>query len=230
MIGVLVSHDDRLARAGLAAILDEASDLDVMDVCGGDEVTAAVRRWTPEVLVAALPASSDRVTLMMASLQHLGCPPKTVLLIPDTEGHVACEALRGGASAVLCPDGDPETLRNTISAVAAGNRVFTSTAIASLVGALDRAALPPDVHARAKALTAREAEVCTMLAAGLSNAEIGRSLLLSPATIKDHLSVIYGKLGTRNRVETAVLADRLGLSGCVTAMGTAERYRQVAAS
>ena len=50
-----------------------------------------------------------------------------------------------------------------------------------------------------------------MLTVGLSNVEIGRSLLLSPATIKDHISAIYAKLGTGNRVNTAVLAYRLGL-------------------
>ncbi len=112
---------------------------------------------------------------------------------------------------MLSPDAEPLVLQNAIRAVTSGNHVLTSTAMLSLMGALDRTTLPREVQERASALTPRETEVCTMLASGLSNAEIGRSLLLSPATVKDYVSAIYAKLGTANRVETAVLAGRLGM-------------------
>ncbi|MFJ4002689.1 response regulator transcription factor [Streptomyces sp. NPDC090023] len=215
MIGVLVSHDDHLARTGLGAILSETPDLEVKGTCTGNDVAAATRRCRPDVVVVGVPACLERVSLLMVSMKRLGQRPEIVLLVPDCEGHVAREALRCGAAAVLSPDAAPKLLRDTIAAVTTGNRVLTSTAMVSLMGALDRSALPPDVQARAGALTRRETEVCGMLTAGLSNAEIGRSLLLSSATVKDHVSAIYTKLGTRNRVQTAVLADRLGMGGRV---------------
>ncbi|MGX4692315.1 LuxR C-terminal-related transcriptional regulator [Streptomyces sp. JNUCC 63] len=149
---------------------------------------------------------------LVAALRRLPARPETTLLAHDVEGTIAREALLNGAAGVLSPDADPRTLQDTIRVVSTGNRVLTSAATHSLLDVLGREAVPREVQERASALTPRETEVCTMLAAGLSNVEIGRSLLLSPATIKDHISAIYSKLGTTNRVRTAVLAHRLGMS------------------
>ncbi|MEU6105171.1 response regulator transcription factor [Streptomyces flaveolus] len=212
MIGVLVSHDDHLARLGLGAVLDGAPHVEVKGTCSESDVGLAARRCRPDVVVAGLYPSARRIARYLSALRRQRQRLDIILLVRDVDAHVASEALRGGAAAVLHPDAAPEALHNAIAAVAAGNRVVTSDAMLSLIDELDRTSLPVEVRARVSALTPREAEVCTMLARGLSNAEIGRQLVLSPATVKDHVSVIYSKLGTRNRVETAVLADRLGLT------------------
>ncbi|MFD4990096.1 LuxR C-terminal-related transcriptional regulator [Streptomyces sp. NPDC058374] len=188
--------------------------VEIKGMCSESDVALAARRCRPDIVVAGLCPSVGRISRYLGALRRQRQRQRLdiVLLVRDIDAHVVREALRGGAAAVLHPDAAPEALQNAISAVAAGNRVVTSAAMLSLIDELDRTSLPVEVRARVRALTPREAEVCTMLAGGLSNAEIGRQLVLSPATVKDHVSVIYSKLGTRNRVETAVLADRLGLS------------------
>ncbi|MFI7295385.1 LuxR C-terminal-related transcriptional regulator [Streptomyces sp. NPDC050121] len=212
MIGVLVSHDDHLARLGLGAVLDGAHHVEVKGTCSESDVALAARRCRPDIVVAGLCPSARRISRYLSALRRQRQQLEIILLVRDVDADVASEALRGGAAAVLHPDAAPEVLHNAIATVAAGNRVVTSAAMLSLIDELHRTSLPVEVRARVSALTPREAQVCTMLAEGLSNAEIGRQLVLSPATVKDHVSVIYSKLGTRNRVETAVLADRLGLT------------------
>ncbi|UQA34972.1 response regulator transcription factor [Streptomyces sp. HNA39] len=71
--------------------------------------------------------------------------------------------------------------------------------------------------AAAESLTTREREVLVLLAEGLSNTEIGKRLYIGTTTVKDHVSVLLGKLGVANRVQAAVRAHRQGLVGSVTA-------------
>ncbi|MFD5516212.1 response regulator transcription factor [Streptomyces sp. NPDC127066] len=212
MIGVLIAHDENLVKAGLTAVLEEAEDIEVTETCSYIDVTDAAARRRPDVVVMGVQPCMRLTFALVAALRRQSARPEITLLAHDMEGTLAPEALLNGAAGVLSPDADPEALQDAIRVVAKGNRVLTSAATRSLMDVLGREAVPRDVQERASSLTPRETEVCTMLAAGLSNVEIGRSLLLSPATIKDHLSTIYSKLGTTNRVRTAVLAHRLGMS------------------
>ncbi|WP_158853971.1 response regulator transcription factor [Streptomyces sp. NRRL F-5650] len=211
MIRVLVAYEAAIVRAGLGALLGESADIDVIDGCDPSDVIDVTARRRPDVVVMGGRAGLRTTLAKLAELQRLPTRPETILLAHDWEGTPLSEALLNGAAGVLSPDADSQTIQDTIRVVAAGNRVLTSAATQSLIDEVGREGVPREIRERARALTRRERDVCTMLAAGLSNVEIGRSLLLSPATIKDHISAIYSKLGTGNRVCTAVLAYRLGL-------------------
>ncbi|MEW2047464.1 response regulator transcription factor [Streptomyces sp. NPDC005476] len=211
MIGVLVAHDESLVKAGLSAVLEEAPDIEIKGTSDCIDVTEATTQHRPDVVVLGIQPCMRLTFSLVAALQRLPARPEITLLGRDMEGTIAREALLHGAAGVLSPDANPRTLQDAIRVVSSGNRVLTPAATRSLLDVLGREAVPREVQERASALTPRETEVCTMLAAGLSNVEIGRSLLLSPATIKDHISAIYSKLGTTNRVRTAVLAHRLGM-------------------
>ena len=211
MIRVLVAHEEVIVRAGLSAVLGEAPDIDVLGGCGLSDLVDIAAHRRPGVVVMGARSGLRAVLSDLAALRRLPTRPEIVLLAHDREGTLSSEALLNGAAGVLGPDADPRTIQDTVHVVAGGNRVLTSAATRSLIDVLGRESVPREVRERALALTRREEEVCTMLTAGLSNIEIGRSLLLSPATVKDHISAIYSKLGTGNRVCTAVLAYRLGL-------------------
>lgn len=211
MIRVLVAYEAAIVRAGLSALLGETEDIDVVGGCDPSDVIAIAARRRPDVVVMGSQSGLQATLANLVDLQRSpGCPETILLASGWTDGPLA-EALLHGAAGVLSPDADSKTIQDTIRVVAAGNRVLTSAAAQSLIDVLGREGVPREVQERASALTRRERDVCTMLTAGLSNVEIGRSLLLSPATIKDHISAIYSKLGTGNRVCTAVLAYRLGL-------------------
>ncbi|MFJ2816614.1 response regulator transcription factor [Streptomyces sp. NPDC087294] len=212
MIGVLVAHDETITKKGLGAVLKDISDIEMRGTCNCIDVTEATARHRPDVVVMGIQSCMRLTFSLVAALRRLSDRPEVILLDHDVEGTIAPEALLNGAAGLISPSADPKTLQDAIRVVSTGNRVLTSAATRSVTDVLGREAVPREVRERASALTPRETEVCTMLAAGMSNVEIGRSLLLSPATIKDHVSAIYAKLGTANRVRTAILAHRLGMS------------------
>ena len=129
----------------------------------------------------------------------------------------AYEGLRAGASGFLLKDVPPPDLLSAIRAVASGDAVVAPSVTRRLLdaflphlpdlGRAPDAGLPPEV----KALTAREREVLTEVAAGLSNAEIAAVLVLSEATVKTHVGRILGKLRLRDRVQAVVYAYEHGL-------------------
>jgi DNA-binding NarL/FixJ family response regulator len=135
-----------------------------------------------------------------------------VLTTFESDEYVA-EALRAGASGFLGKGIDPEELLDAIRVVAAGDALLSPPATKALIGRFlsqpapqDRAALPSlDV------LTAREQEVVTLVAAGLSNDDIAERLFVTPLTAKTHVNRAMAKLGARDRAQVVVIAYESGL-------------------
>jgi DNA-binding NarL/FixJ family response regulator len=129
----------------------------------------------------------------------------------------AYAGLRAGASGFLLKDVPPNDLLSAIRAVASGDAVVAPAVTRRLLdaflphlpdpGPAAEAALPPEVME----LTAREREILTEVAAGLSNAEIAERLFLAEATVKTHVGRMLAKLGLRDRVQVVVYAYEHGL-------------------
>ena len=128
----------------------------------------------------------------------------------------AYAGLRAGASGFLLKDVPPNDLLSAIRAVASGDAVVAPAVTRRLLDAFlphlpgpgrGPGALPPEV----KELTAREREILTEVAAGLSNAEIAERLVLAEATVKTHVGRMLSKLGLRDRVQAVVYAYEHGL-------------------
>jgi DNA-binding NarL/FixJ family response regulator len=128
----------------------------------------------------------------------------------------AYAGLRAGASGFLLKDVPPNDLLSAIRAVASGDAVVAPAVTRRLLDAFlphlpdpgrGPEALPPEV----KELTAREREILTEVAAGLSNAEIAERLVLAEATVKTHVGRMLSKLGLRDRVQAVVYAYEHGL-------------------
>ena len=202
MIRLLLGDDHPVVRAGIRAMLESEPDLEVV----GEAATAedAVR----------LAAASD-VDLVLMDLQfpgamqgaeatrrirsHDDAPRVLVLTNYDTDADIL-GAIEAGASGYLLKDAPPGELVAAVRAAATGE-----SALAPAVSSRLRAS-----REAADSLTAREAEVLTLVAEGRSNRDIGRTLFLSEATVKSHLVHIFTKLGVGSRTQAVARARELG--------------------
>lgn len=132
-------------------------------------------------------------------------PSPLLALAPDDER--AREALRAGAKAVLRRDAEAERIKGALLAISLGGMRVVDAAFEALLPRNDAAERPYLVEP----LTAREREVLSLMAAGLSNPAIGRRLKTSAHTAKFHVNAILDKLGARGRTDAVVRAARLGL-------------------
>ena len=121
-------------------------------------------------------------------------------------------ALRAGASGFLLKDALADDLLGAVRAVASGEAVTAASVTRRLIAHfIGTGQVRPDRDTRLAALTAREREVLTLIARGLSNAEIAGALHLSEGTVKTHIGRILGKLNLRDRVQAVILGYEVGL-------------------
>ena len=120
------------------------------------------------------------------------------------------EGLRAGASGFVLKDDPPEQLLAAIRTVAAGDALLSPTVTKRVIKQFARTARP-EPPKELDELSAREREVFSLIARGLSNAEIGNELYISDTTVKTHITHILQKLGLRDRVQAVVLAYQTGL-------------------
>ena len=123
------------------------------------------------------------------------------------------EALRAGASGFLVKDIEPDDLRDAVRIAARGEALLSPSVTRRLIDEFVRKSPSPREPDRLTELTAREREVVTLVAEGLSNDEIGVRLYMSPATAKTHVSRAMSKLGARDRAQLVVIAYETGLAG-----------------
>jgi DNA-binding NarL/FixJ family response regulator len=122
-------------------------------------------------------------------------------------------ALRVGAVGFLLKDTPPRDLAAAVRTVAAGNAMLAPTVTKRLIStfAEHRPSEAAQARRHLSTLTGREGDVIQAVARGLSNADIGRELAMSEATVKAHVSRSLAKLGLTNRVQAAILVHEAGL-------------------
>ena len=121
------------------------------------------------------------------------------------------EALHAGAAGFLLKDIEPEQLVQAVRALAGGGSVLSPAVARTVIAGYVDGSVRPTGEARVEGMSPREREVLGLLGLGLSNAEIGRRLYLSSATVKDYVSAVLAKLDVSNRVQAAVVAQEAGL-------------------
>lgn len=213
-VRVLIVDDDPLVRAGLIMMLDGAGGLRVVgEASDGDEVPAAVDAHHPDVVLMDL--RMPRVDGIAATrrLRGRAHPPEVLVLTTfDTDDHVV-RALRAGASGFLLKDTPPEHIVDAVRRVSAGEPMLSPQVTRRLMA---KVAVEAGGYEQARAtlrkLSPREHEVVLAVAQGRSNAEIGRELFMSVATVKAHISHILTKLDLDNRTQIALLAHDAGLA------------------
>jgi DNA-binding NarL/FixJ family response regulator len=213
-IRVLLVDDQPLLRTGFRMVLGTEPGLTVVGEAGdGEEAIELARRLQPDVVLMDIRMPRlDGVEATRRIVDAGLCTRVLVLTTFDLDEYVV-GALRAGASGFVTKDVPADDLVEAIRVVAAGEAVVAPRVLRRLLdqyaGHLPdpAAAAPPAVAG----LTEREHEVLVLIARGLSNAEIARSLFVSETTVKTHVGHVLTKLGVRDRVQAVVLAYESGL-------------------
>lgn len=200
MIRVLLVDDHPVVRAGLAAVISSADDIDVVDVAeSGTDALNRLRTVGVDLVVSDLQMpDGDGIELIKALPDG---PPVLILTTFDTQSLVY-RAVDAGAAGYLLKDSPAQTLLDGIRRAAAGQPVMSDAAATAL---MQRTRMS---HSE---LSERETEIVRLLAAGRTNSDIAGELFISLATVKTHVSRIFDKLDVDNRTAAAKRAQELGL-------------------
>ena len=204
----LVVDEWALFRQGVRSVLSALGVVVVDDVAGTPD--ALLRLWSvePELLVAGSPAQGTVADLVGRAKQ--AHPALAVLaLLPVAEASQLRAVLGAGADSVLTRTAGPDELEDAVRRLAAGERVLTAAAV--LTGMRQDDAPSGLAESTASLLTTKEREVLWLLAQDKSNREIAAALVVSEATVKSHLSRVYGKLEVSGRREAVRRAMELGI-------------------
>jgi DNA-binding NarL/FixJ family response regulator len=210
-IRVLVADDQSMVRAGFRMLLTGEPDIEVVaEASNGLEAVALASRLAPAVILMDI--RMPEIDGLEATRRILAENSTARIMILTTFGldEYVYEALRAGASGFVLKDDPAEQLIAAVRTVAAGNALLSPAVTKQVIRKftrIPRAAPPKEVDG----LTEREREILRLIAAGLSNAEIGRQLYISETTVKTHVTHILQKLGLRDRVQAVVLAYQTGL-------------------
>jgi DNA-binding NarL/FixJ family response regulator len=216
VIRVLLADDQALVRTGFAMILGAEADFEVVGEAGdGEQAVQAAGRLAPDVILMDI--RMPRLNGIEATRRLLaggrGAPPPRVLILTtfDQDEYVY-EALRAGASGFLLKTVPADQLVAGVRTVAGGEALLAPAITRRLIEAYtSRGAPAPGPPRGYDELTAREREVLTLLARGLTNAEIAAELVVEPSTVKSHVAAVLLKLGVRDRVGAVVLAYESGV-------------------
>ena len=214
MIRVLLADDQALVRAGFRALLEAELDIEVVGEAGdGEEAVRQATNLVPDVVLMdiRMPGPDGlEATRRIVSDGRLAAVRIIILTTFDLDEYVF-EALRLGASGFLVKDTEPIDLLRGVRAVARGDALLSPSITKRLIAELVARHRRPGPAHSFEALTDREREVVGLVAAGLSNSEIGERLVVSPATAKTHVSRAMIKLGARDRAQLVVFAYESGL-------------------
>jgi len=219
-ISVLIVDDQRVVRDGLSMLVSLIDGIAVVgSASDGDEALRLAEAHRPDVVLMDLRMpGTDGIEATAQLRQRL---PATRVLVLTTYADQAAilPALRAGALGYLTKEASAEQIEAAIRAVYAGQTHLDPAVQERLVAAVTG---DPPATSRAAGsrelpggLTAREAEVLTLLAAGLSNAEIAQRLFVSNATVKTHINRIFAKTGARDRAQAVRYAYQTGLASPV---------------
>lgn len=211
MITVLIADDDPFVRRGVSDIFAATDDITVVaDVDDGDQVTAAVQVHRPQVVLMDLKMKRTGGLEATRQLMTMPAAPKVIAMTAMDVDDLVVQAISAGAHSFLSKDEPPETFQQSVRAVAAGNTLFSEESLRRIVAA-GSSPVPGPRPADLSMLSPRELDVLRAVACGTSNANIAAELFLSETTVKTHISAVFTKLGTQNRVQAALIAFRAGL-------------------
>jgi DNA-binding NarL/FixJ family response regulator len=214
--GVLVVDDQALLRTAFSSLIDAEDDLEVVgEAADGRQAVERAASLAPDVVVmdVRMPVMDGiEATRRITSSQGPGAARVLILTTFDLDEYVF-EALRAGASGFALKSRPLDELLNAIRTVAAGEALLAPSVTRRLIAHFAGQARTPAWTLPGLAeLTEREREVLSLVAEGLSNAELARTLHVSLPTAKTHVSRILTKLGARDRTQLVILAYQSGLA------------------
>jgi DNA-binding NarL/FixJ family response regulator len=213
-VRVLAADDQRVVREGLAMLLGLLPDVEVVGTAAdGEEVLALSAELRPDVILMDLRMPRMDGVEATRRLRERDPAVKVVVLTTYADDRSVLDALRAGALGYLTKDAGAAEIQQALHRVAGGQAALDPAVQLHLVEAIaDGVPSGPATAPLPDGLTPREAEVLTLIAAGLSNAEIAERLVVSEATVKSHVNHMLAKIGARDRAQAVAYAYRRGLA------------------
>ncbi|MEU5273189.1 response regulator transcription factor [Streptomyces hygroscopicus] len=214
-IRVLIADDQVMVRQGFSVLLNAEPDIEVVGqaVDGADAVDKVAGLAPDVVLMDIRMPGVGGIEATRRLTEPGGATVKVLVLTTFDLDEYVYEALRAGASGFLLKDASADELAQAVRVVAAGDALLAPNITKRLIGEFSRvtAGRRAPLKERVGNLTERETEVLTLIAQGLSNAEIAERLVVAEQTVKTHVSRILFKLELRDRTQAAVFAYETGL-------------------
>ncbi len=199
-IRVLLVDDHPIFREGLRFTLEQADDIVVVgEAVDGTQVMSLVSEHDPDVVVMDLAMPGMGGLEATVTLTESGARARVLVLTMSEEDASVFAAVRAGATGYLVKGIAAEQVVSAVRGLAAGHAVFGPGLAVRMLDFFGESA--PDRRERFADLSVREREVLEHLAAGRSNQQIADTLVISPITVRNHVSSILQKLQVENRRE-----------------------------
>jgi DNA-binding NarL/FixJ family response regulator len=201
-ISLLIVDDHPVVRDGLRGMFESAGDFRVLgEASNGVEAVELTARLDPDVVLMDLRMPGGNGVDAIKELARRGARSRVLVLTTYDTDSDTLPAIEAGATGYLLKDAPREELFTAVRAAADGRTVLSPAVASRLVTAVRTPAAPAD-----EPLSTREREVLALVAKGTSNKEIARILFISEATVKTHLTHVYGKLGVKDRAAAVAVA------------------------
>jgi DNA-binding NarL/FixJ family response regulator len=212
-IGILIVDDHTLFRKGMLKMLEAEADLFVLGEAGtGQEALTQARSLMPDVILMDIKMPDmdgiEVTRLLHRELPHLGI----IFCTMFADDELVFSSLKAGGRGYILKDSHPETMLRAIRAVANGESLLAPSIAPKVLHLFDER---PWENLSTNSsifgeLTARERDVLSLLAQGLSNKEISLQLSISEKTVKNHITNIFSKLHVLDRTQAAIIAIKKG--------------------
>ncbi|MER6049525.1 response regulator transcription factor [Streptomyces sp. NPDC001793] len=214
-VRVLIADDQMMVRQGFTVLLDAEPDIEVVgQAVDGHDAIARTAELAPDVVLMDIRMPGlGGIEATRRITGPAGATVKVLVLTTFDLDEYVYEALRAGASGFLLKDASADELAQAVRVVAAGDALLAPSVTKRLIAEFSRLPGAPrtPLKDRVAGLTERETEVLSLIAQGLSNAEIAQRLVVAEQTVKTHVGRILVKLELRDRTQAAVFAYETGL-------------------
>jgi DNA-binding NarL/FixJ family response regulator len=214
-IKLMIADDHKLFREGLKALLAVTDDIEIVaEAEDGNSALKKCQELQPEIILMDI--NMPGLNGIYATQQILEKFPQIgIIMLTMLEDDTSVfNAMRAGARGYLLKGADPQEVLRVIRAVAEGQALFGPAIATRLMNFFKELSLKP-VAAQSKAtfpeLTERELEVLRLISQGLNNSEITHKLVLSPKTVRNHITNIFSKLQVADRAQAIVRAREEGV-------------------
>lgn len=214
-IKLMIADDHKLFREGIKALLAVTDDIEIVgEAEDGDSALRKCRELQPDVILMDI--NMPGLNGIQATEQILQKQPQTrIIMLTMLEDDASVfNAMRAGARGYLLKGADPQEVLRVIQAAAEGQALFGPAIASRLMNYFKELQAKPassTPHAPFPELTERELEILRLIAQGLNNSEIAQKLVLSPKTVRNHITNIFSKLQVADRAQAIVRAREAGL-------------------
>jgi DNA-binding NarL/FixJ family response regulator len=214
-IKLMIADDHKLFREGLKALLSITDDIEIIGEAGdGETILEKCQQIRPDIILMDINMpGSNGIQVTQSILEQF--PQTGVIMLTMLEDDASVfAAMRAGARGYLLKGADPGEVLNVIRAVAEGQALFGPAIAARLMNYFKELNSKPysaQISSPFPELTDRELEVLRLISQGHNNQEIAQRLVLSPKTVRNHITNIFSKLQVADRAQAIVRARQAGV-------------------